>query len=357
MHPWMRNLLCLNSGNRGRPFWPPTASSEGSLLDSIAQGPLGRTRRSDEKAWLEARLGAQHAYRRAQLEQAAEPPEAIPGQKGRLSFSNVAAVVIPRVLGAAGMLARGQANATRIEVTRNLVPVAGLPQAFDGYTLLHLTDLHADLSTGAMRALPQAIAGLCYDACVITGDFRGRTFGPFDRTLELLREMVRSIQSPVLGVLGNHDSARMLPDLEAMGMRMLMNESHVIQRGSSRIWVAGVDDPHHYRLDDTRKALTGVPADETVVLLSHSTDALDRAAGLGVNLMLCGHTHGGQICLPGSLPVLTSSSMPRRLASGAWRQGSMQGYTSRGVGTSVLDVRFNCPPEVTLHRLMATPAV
>jgi predicted MPP superfamily phosphohydrolase len=321
------------------------------------QWPPSRTSRFDEKAWLEARLGAQHAYRRAELEQAAEPPEALRGQRSGLSFSSVAKVVIPRVLKSVGMLARGRANATRIEVTRNVVPIAGLPRAFDGFTLLHLTDLHADLSTGAMRALPQAIAGLRYDVCVITGDFRGRTFGPFDKTFELVQEMLENIPSPVLGVLGNHDSARMLPGLEAMGIRMLMNENHVIELGSSRIWIAGVDDPHYYRLDDSGKALAGVPDDEVVVLLSHSTDVLDRAGSLGVNLLLCGHTHGGQICLPGPLPVLTSSSMPRRLASGGWRQDSMHGYTSRGIGTSLLDVRFNCPPEVTLHTLMATPAI
>lgn len=326
-------------------------------MNAIVKRPLSRTSGPDEKAWLEARLGVQHARRRADLERAVEPLDAPRGKRGGLSFSNVVEAIIPRVLGATGMLERGRANATRIEVSRNIVPIDGLPKAFDKFTLLHLTDLHADLSTGAMRALPQAIAGLHYDVCVITGDFRGRTFGPFDRTFELVREMLKNIPSPVLGVLGNHDSARMLPGLEAMGIRMLMNENHGIERGSSRIWIAGVDDPHHYRLDDTKKALAGVPKDETVVMLSHSTDALHRAASLGVNLMLCGHTHGGQICLPGSLPVLTSSSMPRRLASGAWRHDGMHGYTSRGIGTSVLDVRFNCLPEVTLHTLIAIPAI
>ena len=68
--------------------------------------------------------------------------------------------------------------------------------------------------------------------------------------------------------------------------------------------------------------------------------------------MLCGHTHGGQICLPGAVPVMTSSKMPRRFASGQWREGGMQGYTSRGIGTSVVDARFYCAPEIVLHTLV-----
>jgi predicted MPP superfamily phosphohydrolase len=93
---------------------------------------------------------------------------------------------------------------------------------------------------------------------------------------------------------------------------------------------------------------------EPTVLLAHSTDGFMTAAAAGVGLMLSGHTHGGQICLPRAIPVLTSSRMPRSLARGRWRQGVMHGYTSRGIGTTIVDVRFNCPPEATLHALVPT---
>lgn len=308
-----------------------------------------------DDAWQEARLGTAAAQRRARMERAVEPPGGLGGRKRELSPSTLAEGLLPHVLRATGMLRRGQANATRIEVTRNLVPMARLPPAFHGYTLLHLTDLHADLSAGAMRALPQAIAGLAYDACVITGDFRGRTFGPNESSLRLIRDAVQGIAAPLFGVLGNHDSARMVPGLEALGIQMLLNEGQALTRGTSRLWLAGVDDPHYYRLDDIRRAMAEVPDGEATVLLAHSTDCAWQAAEEGADLMLCGHTHGGQICLPGGVPVLTSSAMPRRLASGAWRVGQLQGYTSRGVGTSALDVRFNCPPEVTLHTLVMAP--
>jgi predicted MPP superfamily phosphohydrolase len=69
--------------------------------------------------------------------------------------------------------------------------------------------------------------------------------------------------------------------------------------------------------------------------------------------MLCGHTHGGQICLPGGIPVLTDCDAPRRMARGAWRHGRLAGYTSAGSGCSIVDARFHCPPEITLHTLRA----
>jgi predicted MPP superfamily phosphohydrolase len=132
---------------------------------------------------------------------------------------------------------------------------------------------------------------------------------------------------------------------------MLMNERDCIKRGHDGIWLAGVDDPHHYRMDDIAKSVAGIPAGETAILLSHSADNHVEAAAAGVDLFLCGHTHGGQICLPGGFPLVTSTRLSRRFAAGAWQYGGMAGYTSRGIGTSAIDARFNCAPEATLHTL------
>ncbi|HET6306958.1 MAG TPA: metallophosphoesterase [Rhodopila sp.] len=314
-----------------------------------------RTPGPDECAWLVSRLGPEYASRRARLELAAEAKGARRETKADLSFWALLDKYVARLLKAAGMLDRGQANAARIQVTRNSVEIPGLPRAFHGYTLLHITDLHADISLRAMRALPEVIRTLPYDACVITGDFRGRTYGPFARTLEIVRDAIVPVTTPIFGVLGNHDTARIVPGLEALGIRMLMNENEPIERDGSRLWIVGVDDPHHYRTDDLGRAFIGIPDGGSTVLLAHSTDGVMAAAAAGVSLMLSGHTHGGQICLPGSIPVLTSSRMPRRFAKGRWRQGAMHGYTARGVGTSAVDARFNCPPEVVLHTLLCEP--
>ena len=70
---------------------------------------------------------------------------------------------------------------------------------------------------------------------------------------------------------------------------------------------------------------------------------------------MCGHTHGGQLCLPGGYPLTLDAKCPRRVGRGAWSEGAMQGYTTTGAGTSILNVRLNCPPEVTLHRLTRGP--
>ncbi len=113
----------------------------------------------------------------------------------------------------------------------------------------------------------------------------------------------------------------------------------------------GVDDPHYYETDNLEKAMTGVSDDTFSILLAHSPEITRQAAYAGVDVYLCGHTHGGQICLPGGQPLIANSRCPHNQCKGAWKYDTMQGYTSRGVGTSSVDVRFNCPPEITIHTL------
>jgi uncharacterized protein len=127
-----------------------------------------------------------------------------------------------------------------------------------------------------MRALTDAIRHLSYDACVITGDFRGRTYGPIDRTLDIVRDALAGVKTRVFGALGNHDTARIVPGLEAMGIRMLLNENKPVRRGAARLWFAGVDDPDHYRTDDLNRALTGIPRGEPTVLWRTARTASKR---------------------------------------------------------------------------------
>lgn len=245
----------------------------------------------------------------------------------------------------------GTRNAERIVVRRNHITRPDVPPAFDGFTILHLSDLHVDMSRGAMEKLVEIIATLEYDLCVFTGDFRGRAFGPFDATLLGTKRLRSQLSGPVYGVLGNHDTIRMLPELEAMGIRMLVNESETIVRGKKRIHLAGVDDANYYEAADLEKAATGITRGEFSILLSHTPETYQQAALAGFNLFLSGHTHGGQICLPGSIPVTLSCDLPRHMGAGPWNYHTMTGYTSAGVGSSVIPIRFNCPPEITLHHL------
>ena len=259
--------------------------------------------------------------------------------------------VIRAILCLMGLYWRGRRNAENIQVKHNHIIAKTLPKRFDGFTLLHISDLHVDMNEGAMRRLTQLIPDMTYDLCVLTGDYRGPTFGPFDIALEGLARIRPHLKGPVYGVLGNHDTIRMVPGLEEMGIKMLLNECETILRGDEAIYLAGIDDAHYYRVDNIEKAASEIPDGGFSILLSHTPEIYRQAAHAGFNLLLSGHTHGGQICLPGSIPITLDSVLPRHMGAGPWKYGDIVGYTSVGVGTSVVAVRINCLPEITLHHL------
>ena len=246
---------------------------------------------------------------------------------------------------------RGQRNARDIRVEHNPVAIRGLPDAFDGYTLLQLSDLHLDSAPDLTDYLVEAIRPLHYDACVMTGDYRARTYGSSDAALAALQQLRAQLRAPVYAIFGNHDSIRMLPAMEDMDIRVLLNETVRLERHGRHLYLSGIDDPHYYRADNLEKASQDIADGAASILLAHSPEIFRHAAHAGFDLMLSGHTHGGQICLPGGHPLLCNANCPRSFCSGAWQYNGMQGYTSRGSGVSVVDVRLNCPPEVTLHVL------
>jgi uncharacterized protein len=247
---------------------------------------------------------------------------------------------------------RGRSNAAKVVVKRNTIRLPALPASFDGFTILHLSDLHADLSQGALERAAELANDVEYDLCVLTGDFRGRTHGDFVAALVLVAKLREALRGDVYAVLGNHDSIAMVPDLEALGVNFLLNESIAIRRGEDSVYLAGVDDAHFYRADNIEKAVNGIPEECVSILLSHTPEIYRQAAHAGFDLMLSGHTHGGQICLPGGVPIMLEAKLPRALGAGPWRHEGMAGYTSVGVGSSVVPVRFNNRPEITLHRLV-----
>lgn len=259
--------------------------------------------------------------------------------------------LIRLALGAVGLHARARRNARAIAVRTHDLPVENLPREFEGYTLLHLSDLHIDIAPDVPEVLAAAVRGHRYDACVLTGDYRAETYGPHDATLEGLRTLVQAIDAPIYGVLGNHDTVRLVEPIEALGIRMLMNEAVALERRGAVLHVAGVDDPHYFRTDDLSRARSEIPDGESSLLLAHSPEIYARAERAGFHALLCGHTHGGQLCLPGGLALRSNARCPRRLWAGPWRHGRLAGYTSVGCGSCVVDLRLNCRPEITLHRL------
>jgi len=301
---------------------------------------------------LEQRLGRLHARQRLGIE--ADHEAQIFGQG--LNFFHLenwysVHAVIRAAFRLSGLYWRGLRNAADVQVRTTDLGFAALPPAFEGITLLHISDLHVDMNERAMQRLIALLPTLSYDACVLTGDFRGATFGPFDRVLDGMKRICAALKPPVYGVLGNHDTIRLVPSLEDLGVRMLLNECETIARGDQRIYLCGIDDAHFYRVDNIEKAASDIPPASFTILLSHTPEVYRQAAHAGFDLLLAGHTHGGQICLPGSVPITLDSVLPRRLGSGVWTYHGMTGYTSVGVGSSVVPIRLNCPPEITLHRL------
>jgi predicted MPP superfamily phosphohydrolase len=301
---------------------------------------------------LEDRLGAKDA--RARLKFEADHEAQIFGQG--LTFFHLenwysARSIIRKALKTTGLYWRARRNADRVVVKRNDLRFHNLPSAFQDFTILHISDLHVDLSEGAMRHLLEIVGTLRFDVCVLTGDYRGQTYGPFETAMEGIEKLRTKIKTPTYAVLGNHDSIRMVPHLEAMDIRVLLNECETLPRGNQRIQLAGIDDAHFYRADDIGRAVSKIPKGDFAILLSHTPEVYRQAAEAGFALMLSGHTHGGQLCLPGSIPIKLEAVLPRRMGAGAWKYREMNGYTSVGVGTSILPVRLNCPAEVTLHVL------
>lgn len=296
-------------------------------------------------------MGSLHARQRIGIEQDHEQHF----KNGiNLENSKLLRLALRGVLKLSGLYWLGCRNTERIEVRHNQVISTALPRSFDGFTVLHISDPHVDMNERAMRRLAEVLPSLDYDLCVITGDFRGESCGPCDAAIEGMLGLRPHLKDPVFGVLGNHDSARMIPALEGMGIRLLLNESLAIERGGSRIHLAGIDDAHLYRLENFEHAVAAIPPDEFSILLSHTPEVYRQAAHANFDFFLAGHTHGGQICLPGSVPIKLEAKLPRRLGAGAWRHNKMDGYTSVGVGSCVIAVRLNCPPEITLHHLKST---
>jgi predicted MPP superfamily phosphohydrolase len=260
--------------------------------------------------------------------------------------------LIRAVLTLAGLHGRGRRNVMNIQRRTNEVRLRRLPPAFDGYTLLQLSDLHLDMSEAYVGRLIERVQGLAHDVCVLTGDFRFRTFGTYEPALAALGRLRPHLGEPVYAVLGNHDTIRMVAGIEALGIRVLMNESVRIERnGGDALALVGIDDAHYFRTHNFHRAAADVAPDACAILLSHTPEPYRHAAHAEFSLMLSGHTHGGQICLPGGVPILIDSDVPRALARGPWQYHGMVGYTSVGCGASIVDVRLNCLPEVTLHQL------
>ena len=251
-----------------------------------------------------------------------------------------------------GIHARGRHNALAPILQEITFSFADLPAAFDGYRILHVSDTHLDCLPELADVVAPRLSGLAVDLLALTGDVHGHHRAPLPHSVEPLARALAGlvVRDQRLGVLGNHDPADMAEALERIGFTMLINGSLVLERQGQRIVVTGLDDVHRFYTPAAIRALVEAPQGFRIALV-HSAEVADYAESAGHALYLCGHTHGGQICLPSGRAVLTRLRRCRFGAAGEWRLGRMIGYTSRGLGTSGAPLRYNCPGEMALITL------
>jgi hypothetical protein len=245
----------------------------------------------------------------------------------------------------------------RVEFSNVTIGIRNLPEAFDGFRIGHITDTHLGtyVSTRYLTRQIDAVNRVGVDAAVFTGDLISRN----PRRVRDAARILGKVEAPWghYAVPGNHDYVAGIEafrrEMAHAGYRVLVNEHLRIEKDGQRIVMAGVDDSWQ-GAPDHRKALEGVDSvAETVVMLVHVPDYLPLLSGTGVDLVLCGHTHGGQVWLPFFGPPIVPSAFGKDYARGLIEHHDMQMYVSRGVG-HMLWLRLNCRPElpiITLRRV------
>lgn len=237
------------------------------------------------------------------------------------------------------------------------VPVKGLRPALEGFKIVHMSDLHL-YPYIQLEFVQKAVAmtnELQPDLVVFTGDFVLETA---DAIFDLAPAL--AALNPKFGiftVLGNHDlwtdAGVVRAGLERAGLPVLINDGLTLGVGNDLLYLAGLDDGWS-GYPDLKGALDKLPAGTPAILLAHEPDLADAAVLDGrVSLQLSGHTHGGQVRLPGmGAPILPR--LGKKYDQGLYRVGEMYVYTTRGVGLIGPPIRFNCPPEITEITLVGT---
>jgi predicted MPP superfamily phosphohydrolase len=264
---------------------------------------------------------------------------------------------------AAGLaLYSGEIARHNLDIIHRPISINNLPGPFHGYRIVQLSDIHLDEFTEPffLEHIVHRVNALSPDLVLLTGDFITRgslTFIASTHAAHRCAEILSTLTSPLrYAILGNHDVSVSAPlviqALTGKGTPVLVNQHVPIERSGSRIWLCGAEDPgtSHPDLDLT------IPAkpDGPVILMAHEPDYADEVVkhprGPLVDLMLSGHSHGGQIRLPFTRPLILPP-MGEKYVEGHFRFNQMQLYVNRGIGTVGLPFRFNCPPEITVITL------
>lgn len=242
-----------------------------------------------------------------------------------------------------------------IEVRRQVVPIAGLPPEFHGFTIAHLSDFHAGPFLDAATAAPvlAKVRAAKPDLLALTGDFLTHVA---DEGVALAAAFAdHGAKDGGVLVFGNHDyrhrrEAEIARAFATHGIVALRNAQRVIERGRKRLVLAGIEDVEEGKYADLDAALAGRRADDITILLAHHPDVALDVTQRGVHLVLSGHTHGGQIVLLGR--SVLGRSLRSRFPVGLTRLGDTSLHVTRGVGVLILPLRVNADPEIALLELV-----
>jgi predicted MPP superfamily phosphohydrolase len=249
----------------------------------------------------------------------------------------------------------------RLQVTRIQVPSPKLDNPGRPLRIVHLSDLHVERLTRRERELPALVAELAPDLIVLTGDFLSTSFNSDPRAVADLQTLLAQFNAPggVYAVWGTPevDIPRVLrPALVDLGIITLEDRAVEVTIHGQRLWMMGLLCRRDLDLGGARlrALLDDAPSKAFTLLLHHTPDLMPQASALGVDLVLSGHTHGGQWRLPGFGAILTSSHYWKRYEAGRYREGNTHLYVSRGIGMEGFGApraRFFCPPEVVVIEL------
>jgi len=251
------------------------------------------------------------------------------------------------------------------ETVINQIPVVldRLPAAFDGFRVAQLSDIHFNsfMTRDHLEHVVSLVNAQKPDLVLLTGDFV--TSGHLRKVLVQAgqcAEILRGLQSPQgrFAVLGNHDSiagaGAMSEVIEANGIAVLRNQWHPMERDGARLHLVGIDNvtAGHARPE---KAFRGVPQNECCIAAVHEPDIADELQKFSADFQMSGHSHGGQVRVPG-VGAVVLPPFARKYPRGAYRVGRMQLYTNSGIGVIGLPMRFMCPPEVSIFELRTASA-
>ena len=289
----------------------------------------------------------------------AGPEIASPARRGFLERTATVAAGVPFVAGGYGLL-YGRLN---LETTEQTIRLPRLPRAFEGFRICQLSDIHIGpfMPAGEIRKYAAIAMAQNPDLIVLTGDFV--TFDP--ATQKPVVEALSGLRAPfgVYGCLGNHDMWARVEDsisdlFRRAGVRILRGERAAITSGGESFNLIGVDfqSAHRFGPSPAVPHLLGnierlVDRGRVNILLSHNPDTFDRAAELGIDLSLAGHTHGGQLSLEFISPEIAPSRLVTPYVEGWFRKPGGMLYVNRGIGTIGVPIRFGSPPEITVYRL------